>query len=966
MQQYRIVYSVQPLLIDGMTIHIPSANIASLKEGTVQYYYKKATPEIIQSSEIITDTADRSLLEICRENSVEEIELRYNKNKKKFRNIIDLFKEDEIKNAVLSRLNRDISFFLQKISDYPEKELFYDIQRKVFLPDIRIKTPALPFEVKIHLDKTATGLNYSLKLLIQNIEITPSEENVTILSDQPSYLLIKDRLFYNATFFAKRIIPFLNKKMIFIPQQTIPVYFNRFIKDIVRTVEVEATGFEFEALNHIPCLVLKFTENLISSHLELSCIFKYGEISFRYEDPTTNKVYVEINDNGLPKVSKIIRNAEVENQLLEKVINIGFKLNENKKLIYESGNDKFGLLYAVIDHSNELQEAGIEMTKYQLDGKEVSNKKFAIQLSYERQGDWFDINARLQIGEFEIPFNKLLNHIKNENRHYLLPDEEIFIIPEEWMTKYSLLSKFSKEEGSRLSISKSHFTVLEGLGEEKKENYSDNKLPILLPAELKADLRDYQKKGALWLISHYVEGLGACLADDMGLGKTLQTIALLQYIKENHILKNQVQNSVVQLSLFDNPSSYRNTLRALVVLPASLVFNWEAELRRFAPQLMVKRFIGQGRATKYQELEHFDVILTTYQTAQREEKLLQKLDFRVIILDESHYIKNKDTKIFKALSHLKSYQRVTLSGTPVENSLSDLWSQMQFINPNILGEYSFFNQHFKLPIEKEKNPDRIAELKKLIDPYLMRRTKKEVLKDLPPLIDQIIYSEMGDDQKSLYEKEKSAVRNQILDLLDRNEQVNKINVLNALMRLRQLSNHPEMVGLESGSSKFDDVTSYVENLLRSGHSVLIFSSFVKHLELYEKYFETKNINYAKLTGELDEKNRKLQVEKFMNEDNCPVFLMSIKAGGVGLNLTKAGYVVILDPWWNPFVEQQAIARAHRMGQENKVTVLRFITKDTIEEKILLLQKSKFALAAEFVDVGEFPELDRKNIDFLIN
>jgi superfamily II DNA or RNA helicase len=969
MTEYAIVFSIQPFEIGDVNFYFPSACIATMKANVPQYYYKKVTQEILLSIGIQVDQNTSYLLKICEENTIESIENRLNKPKKKWKNIIDLFQDDEIRKIILNRLNRDIGTFLSKISYHKGYNLYYNLQRKIYLPDIAIKLPIIDFEIKIVLHKTALGMNYIQKLILECQEILPSEVNILVINDSPCYITINNQLYYNPNISGKRIEPFLKKKEIFVPQRTIPLYFNRFIRDMVSKVGVEPHGFEFESRDDYPLMKLKFSENLITSFLELSVMFVYGEVIFNIEDQAKNKVLIEIDQDDQPRVYKVNRNLVAEQNLLQSVIELGFDQNESKRLILTAGKDPFDIVRHVVTVKSDLEMMGVQLLPFKISDNILCLEPASLDVKYSLQGDWFDIKAKLLIGEFEIPFVKLMQHIKNENRYFILPNEEVFIIPLEWMNKYSMLAKLTKVEGSRILLSKANFPLLEGIKEDNeiKTDLLQEKLKVDLPIGLKAELRPYQKEGALWLIDHYTKGLGACLADDMGLGKTLQTIALLQYVKENHISTATIKNSsAVQLSLFDDYAHYRNSLRSLVVLPSSLIFNWESELRKFAPQLMIKRHVGYGRTTKFQDLENFDVILTTYQTAYRDEKLMMKIDFRMIILDESHYIKNKDTKIFQALSRLKSYQRISLSGTPIENSLSDLWSQMQFINPNILGEFKFFNTHFKQPIEKEKNQLRVEELKTLVNPFLLRRTKSEVLKDLPTMEEQIIYSEMEDDQNKLYESEKSVVRNQILDDLSVNVQYNKINILNALMRLRQISNHPSLVGLTEPSSKYNDVISTISSLLKAGHSILIFSSFVKHLEIYEGYFHSESIHYAKLTGELDEESRGNQVRKFMDEDDCKVFLMSIKAGGVGLNLTKASYVIILDPWWNPFVEKQAIARAHRLGQENKVTVLRFITRGTIEEKIIHLQVNKLQLAAEFMDVGEFPVLDEDNVRYLID
>ena len=305
-----------------------------------------------------------------------------------------------------------------------------------------------------------------------------------------------------------------------------------------------------------------------------------------------------------------------------------------------------------------------------------------------------------------------------------------------------------------------------------------------------------------------------------------------------------------------------------------------------------------------------------------------------------------------------------MSGTPIENSLSDLWSQMQFINPNILKSYASFYKNYEVEISKKKNTQALEELKTIISPFLLRRTKEQVLDDLPEMEEQIIYCPMSEAQHKWYETEKSKVRNQLLQI---NEPITEFNTLNMLMRLRKISLHPKLVDKESkiASGKYEEVINYMEELLQSSRKALIFSSFVSHLALYEEWCNKKGIKYAKLTGETPSFERKNQVEMFQNNPSISFFFISLKAGEVGLNLTQASYVLLLDPWWNPFSEKQAIGRAHRIGQQNKVNVIRFVSKDTIEEKIIKLQKSKRELSENIIDENHIIKEVMEQIDSLL-
>ena len=372
----------------------------------------------------------------------------------------------------------------------------------------------------------------------------------------------------------------------------------------------------------------------------------------------------------------------------------------------------------------------------------------------------------------------------------------------------------------------------------------------------------------------------------------------------------------------------------------------------------VLRYTGPGRKKVSATLFTFDVILTTYQTAVSDLDFLKTFDFNYLVLDESQQIRNKDSKVFRSLNQLSARHKISLSGTPIETSLSDLWAQMEFINPEILKTYSFFKNNYQIPIEKNRDENAIKELKLLVDPFILRRTKEQVAKDLPDLIETIQYSEMSVPQARMFEKEKSAARNFLLSL-DRNHGKFKFHVLSTLLKLRQIANHPVIVdaSYKDESGKFEDIKDRLSTIIKSGHKVLVFSSFLSHLRLLESWLDTCSYNYVKLTGSMNSDERQKAVHDFQSKDNIQIFLLSIKAGGTGLNLTAADYVFILDPWWNPFIEKQAIARAHRIGRQNNVFVTRFISKNSIEEKILMLQSKKKTLSDDIIEDGTLPELN---------
>jgi len=382
------------------------------------------------------------------------------------------------------------------------------------------------------------------------------------------------------------------------------------------------------------------------------------------------------------------------------------------------------------------------------------------------------------------------------------------------------------------------------------------------------------------------------------------------------------------------------------------VHNWANEIAKFAPQLKIYLYTGNNR-TKSKEigkiLKHYHIVLTSYGIARNDIEYLKNYNFQYLILDESQNIKNPGSKIYQAVSELKANHKLVLTGTPIENALVDLWAQMNFVNNGLLGNLNFFKNHFAGPIEKKQDENKEQKLRQLINPFILRRTKEMVAKELPPVTEQTLVCDMTEDQQKFYEREKSGIRNELLKAIEQTG-VNKnaILALQALTKLRQIANHPALVdeSYTGSSGKYEQIFEKLGNAISENHKVLIFSSFVKDLELIEKDLQKQNIKYSKLTGSTTDRQK--VINAFTNDESCRVFLISLKAGGVGLNLIEADYVFVLNPWWNPAAEAQAINRAHRIGQTKNVFVYKFIAAESIEEKIAKLQEKKMALADSFI------------------
>jgi SNF2 family DNA or RNA helicase len=527
------------------------------------------------------------------------------------------------------------------------------------------------------------------------------------------------------------------------------------------------------------------------------------------------------------------------------------------------------------------------------------------------------------------------------------------LLPQRWLTEFRHLFEVAAPLANGLRLESYHASLISATlnGQADRQALSLPDFQDLgeyeLPGQLEADLRDYQRAGYNWLCFLHDYALGGILADDMGLGKTLQTLALLQRTYEQGA---------------EAPS--------LIVVPNSIIYNWQLEAQRFCPALKVLIYTGAKRHNLLKQFYDYHVILTTYGIIRQDEAHLSPITFEHVVLDESHLIKNREAKTTQAVFQLQGRQKLTLTGTPIENTTMDLWTQMHFLNPRLLGSAAFFERHYAHPIEKERNEDRAAKLRSLTRPFIMRRTKEMVAQDLPPKSEQVHYCNMTPDQEAVYERTKQLYRATLFK--DENDTAeifarNRMQVLSSIQRLRQIAIHPRLIQPEvTTSGKYEQMKEMLTEVLAENSKVLIFSQFVKLLKIIAEDLRRDGIGYSYLDGSTKTSARAEAVRKFQEEDAHRAFLISLKAGGVGLNLTAAEYVFMMDPWWNPAVEQQAINRAHRIGQDKSVFVYKFITRNTIEEKIQQLQHRKLQIAGEVIKSEEkfFKSLTKADLESL--
>ncbi len=665
------------------------------------------------------------------------------------------------------------------------------------------------------------------------------------------------------------------------------------------------------------------------------------------------------------KVTIVHRNRIAEQEFIDKLQNLhsNFVYQQETHSLALKGTDvlKNNWFFLFIDAMKEMKTPvfGFDALKnFRFNTARPTTKIFI-----NNSTDWFDAKVDIIFGDQHVTVAEVKRALANKQQFVQLGDGTLGILPEEWIKKYSLLFRVGEGKTNQLKLSRYHLNVIDELYENrdeaelvmqleaKYENLKEfNKIKDIEPINgLKDVLRPYQVSGFQWL--NYLSEVkwGGILADDMGLGKTVQALSFMQYYKKEH-----------------------GKLRSLVVCPTTLIYNWENEIKKFTPNLTYHIHHGATRARDKETLEKPDVIITTYGTLRSDIKLLVTVDLDYLVLDESQSIKNPSSKVTRAASLLNAKHRLCMSGTPLQNNTFDIYAQMNFLNPGMLGSMEYFRQEFAIPIDKFGEQERKDHLKKILYPFILRRTKEQVAKDLPDKTETILYCEMEDEQRSIYDAYRNDFRNQILGTIEA-QGINKsqLTILQGLMKLRQICDSPAILNedekFENHSIKLDELTREItENI--GDHKALVFSQFLGMLALIKERLEKLGVPYEYFDGSTSAPDREKAIQSFQNDTSKRVFLISLKAGGVGLNLTAADYVYIVDPWWNPAVEQQAIDRTHRIGQEKNIFAYRMICKDTIEDKIVQLQEKKRALARDLIadDTSFVKSLTREDVEYLFS
>lgn len=681
----------------------------------------------------------------------------------------------------------------------------------------------------------------------------------------------------------------------------------------------------------------------LNQYVIINPVMRYGSV----EVPVRSKKAVYLPDlRG--RLMAMPRDERAEDSFL------GFVLRQHP-LFYEQLED--GLTYFYLHRDRFLDEdwfleafeqwrkKGISIYGFnQLKGAKQNTHRAQVSVQVQSGLNWFNTKLKVTYGNQTASLKQLQKAVRNGSRYVQLDDGTLGILPGDWINRLKEFFFAAEIVGEDLITPRSHFDTIAQLYREAElddevadaiRNYRqvfanlENIPPVVPPKGLQVHLRAYQLQGLNWLHFLHEQGFGGVLADDMGLGKTVQVIALMLLLKEKGGAETH-----------------------LVVAPTSLVFNWRAEIQRFAPSLEVAVHHGADRKKDWKSFGQYDVVITSYGTLLSDINYLRHFNFGYVFLDESQQVKNINSQRYGAVRLLTSKNRLAITGTPVENNTVDLYAQFSFVAPGLLGNKQYFKDVYSIPIDKFEDRRRAAELQRKVAPFLLRRTKDEVAQELPDKTEQVLYCPMGEAQRAVYEAYEAELRDYLEGRMKDEVQRSAIHVLRGLTQLRQICNDPRLLKTDhlqgQGAAKLEALMEQIDS--KSGqHKILVFSQFVSMLDLVGIELEKSGIGYVSLTGAT--RNREDVVDRFQQDPAIRVFLLSLKAGGTGLNLTAASYVYLFDPWWNPAVEAQAIDRAYRIGQHKNVQAIRLICPGTVEEKMLLLQESKKERFADLVKSG---------------
>ncbi|MCC7466472.1 MAG: ATP-dependent helicase, partial [Saprospiraceae bacterium] len=744
---FQIVFNLYPAT---PTLFLPSANVVQLsRDGQFSHIAQRATPATIGAYNLVPTDDELRLFDLIDTLQPKALEAKYKPPKAKtWPTLAQLLADNTTKPVVEKFIFGKLDLFLSEIVRN-RLPITLDAEKKTLVKDVLLEFPDQDLIPFLYFRKNDdSSIEYRLKLGTETEQWSLTGRDLNPLTNtDPAWILEGHKLYRVHGINGNMVKPFRQKEFILIPADKARTYFQQFITKSVRRSRVEADGFKVLKADQLLKTLLEPVENILEGKWYLKPLFEYDGAVFAYGERRDRVTSLEVPPDPAAEVTVhlICRDHTLETDRIQTLRNLALVEAGSLWSVDMDNTSLEKVINWLGGNQAELARAGIQVMLPQVEGKTLSLSNGSLQIQSRVAGDWFDIDGQLQVGEYTFPFKSLFPFLKKRDPFFPLPNGTWFLIPEEWFTQHTDLAISLQEKGDALRLPKALYTLLDSMalegGEMELPEIDPEKVDYQPSDQLRASLRPYQLTGVKWLVGHCQHGLGACLADDMGLGKTLQTIATLVWAKE-HLNRPALENAPAMPGQLDLFSAHRETLRplgALVILPASLVFNWQRELAQFAPGLFVYAHVGPGRQKNLTTLNSHDVVLTTYHTARQDLGLLEKVNWQFIILDESQQIKNRESDISKVVRGLQGKHRISLSGTPIENSLADLWTQMEFINPATLGTYSEFREQFQLPIEKQGDEQAKAGLFKRVQPFFLRRTKEEVAPDLPPLSNQVFY-----------------------------------------------------------------------------------------------------------------------------------------------------------------------------------------------------------------------------------
>ncbi len=848
---------------------------------------------------------------------------------------------------VLHRTNRFYSSIAPSVGDLLDLLSEWDLP--VYRHPVALSKP-IPVlrqgvETALVLQREERGLSLHARLYMNDTLATV--RTAETVSSSPPWVLINEKQLVRLP--SKGLQAWLEAlhTPLFIPKEDEAEFRDRYLPRLIRKFSrpLEGNVVQIEEIAGLEPRPRLYLQELKDDRLGVELRFAYGdhEVVFSPDYPPLETIE---DPNDPWKFYHLHRQPELEEQFYKEAATAKYGLKRGTK-----EQPEMLLLRArvapvdfLLDKVPKLAAAGFEIFgEENLKNIRVNRHPPSLSVNITSGIDWFDVQAVVKFGDVSVPLAEIKRALRKKRRYVKLADGTIGQLPEEWLARYKRLfglATETDEENDTLRFADFHAALLDELAEEAEQARADKafreRLERLkafqgieehpLPQGLRGELRPYQVAGYNWLHFLHDYGFGGILADDMGLGKTVQVLAFLLSLREQ-----------------GHPQA-----PDLVVVPRSLLVNWQREVEKFTPDLKVLTYFGPSRPP-VEKFASYDLVLTTYGVMRVDAEKLRAYRFHYIVLDESQAIKNPLAKTARVARRLQSEHRLAMTGTPVENNTFELWAQFAFVMPGLLGSLDYFKDEFVKPIEKANDEQTAQTLRKMVYPFILRRTKEQVAPELPPRTERIVYCDMEPAQRRFYLKIRDYYREMLLGLIaEEGLDKSRMKILEGLLRLRQISNHPKLVDpqFHGDSGKMEVLLDTLETLHSEGHKALVFSQFVQMLHLVQAELAARGIPYTYLDGST--RDRQAQVDRFQNDPSVPFFLISLKAGGVGLNLTAADYVIHIDPWWNPAVERQASDRTHRIGQDKPVFIFKLITRDSVEEKILQLQEKKKELVEKLI------------------